>query len=121
MSYMSLVGTAVLSVMVIPVFVLPSWHEIGLAVVMAATSGGGQLLTLVGFSRAAASLLAPFSYIQLLWATVYGFAIFGNLPDLWMAVGAAIIIGSGVYTAHRERIRARGEALAAREAARSET
>ena len=120
MSYMSLFGVAVLSIMVVPVFVMPSWQEIGLAVVMAAASGAGQFLTLVGFSRAPASLLAPFSYVQLLWATVYGFAIFGNLPDLWTAVGAAVIIGSGVYTAHRERIRAREAAIAARQAARSE-
>jgi drug/metabolite transporter (DMT)-like permease len=110
MSYMSLVGAAMLSIMVVPVFVMPSWYEIGLAVIMAAASGAGQFLTLVGFSRAPASLLAPFSYVQLLWATAYGFAIFGNLPDLWMAVGAAVIIASGVYTAHRERIRSRDKA-----------
>jgi drug/metabolite transporter (DMT)-like permease len=116
MSYMSLVGALVLSVMVVPVFVMPDWREIGLAAVMAAAAGAGQFLTLVGFSRAPASLLAPFSYVQLLWATAYGFLIFSNLPDLWMAVGAAVIIGSGMYTAHRERIRARDAAHAAKDA-----
>jgi drug/metabolite transporter (DMT)-like permease len=52
-------------------------------------------------------VLAPFSYIQLVWATISGWLVFDNLPDKWTLVGAAIIIASGLYTAHRERVRAR--------------
>ena len=54
---------------------------------------------------APASLLAPFFYGQLLWVTVLGFLVFGNLPDSWTLTGAGIIIASGLYTAHRERVR----------------
>ena len=52
-----------------------------------------------------ASLLAPFFYGQLLWVSVLGFLVFGNLPDIWTIVGATIIAASGLYTAHRERVR----------------
>jgi drug/metabolite transporter (DMT)-like permease len=49
------------------------------------------------------STLAPLSYTQLLWMTIAGFVAFGALPDGWTIVGAAIIVGSGLYTAWRER------------------
>jgi drug/metabolite transporter (DMT)-like permease len=37
--------------------------------------------------------------------TILGFLVFGELPDIWTVAGAAIIIASGLYTAHRERVR----------------
>ena len=72
-----------------------------------AVSTAGHWLVIVAFRFAGASLLAPFSYIQLLWVTLFGFFLFAALPDLWTLVGAVIIAGSGLYTAHRERLRAR--------------
>jgi drug/metabolite transporter (DMT)-like permease len=50
-------------------------------------------------------VLAPFSYSQLLWVGILGFVIFGEVPDIWTITGAAFIVGSGLYTAHRERVR----------------
>ena len=59
-----------------------------------------------GYRCAAASLLAPFQYIQMLWATLLGWAVFNSLPDIWTSVGAALIIGAGLYIWLREaRIR----------------
>ena len=54
-----------------------------------------------------ASTLAPFSYTQLIWSTIAGFLVFSAFPDEWTILGAMIIIGSGLYTAHRERLHAR--------------
>jgi len=67
----------------------------------------GQYLVILAYRRAAASTLAPFSYVQLLFSTVLGFAVFGAVPDRATLLGAAVIILSGLYTAHRERVRAR--------------
>jgi len=53
------------------------------------------------------SFLAPFSYAQLVWATILGYLVFGSLPDRWIAAGAILIVASGIYTAHREHVRAR--------------
>jgi drug/metabolite transporter (DMT)-like permease len=52
---------------------------------------------------APASLLQPFAYTVLVWATLVGFAVFGNLPDLWTVLGALVIVASGLYTFARER------------------
>ena len=46
---------------------------------------------------------APFSYSSLVWATLFGFVIWGDWPNLWTWLGAALIIGSGLYIFHRER------------------
>ena len=55
--------------------------------------------------------MAPFFYSQLLWSASLGYLVFGNLADRWTLTGAGIIIASGLYTAHRERIRARSARL----------
>jgi drug/metabolite transporter (DMT)-like permease len=50
-------------------------------------------------------VLAPFSYTQLVWVSLLGFIVFGEVPDVWTVTGAVFIVASGLYTAHRERIR----------------
>ncbi|MGN6098033.1 MAG: DMT family transporter [Bosea sp. (in: a-proteobacteria)] len=99
---------AVVSSLLLPLhWVEPSWTIAWVGLFIGAVSTAGHWLVIVAFRFAAASLLAPFSYIQLFWASLFGFVLFAALPDLWTWVGAAIIAGSGLYTAHRERMRAR--------------
>jgi drug/metabolite transporter (DMT)-like permease len=66
-------------------------------------AGLGHLLVIQAYGSAPASLLAPFIYTQLIWATGLGWLIFGDLPDAWTIAGALIIVGSGLYVFHRER------------------
>ena len=65
----------------------------------------GHLCLIRAFRHAPASVVAPFSYSSLIWATLFGFVLFGDLPDRWTLVGAAMIVGSGLYIYHRERQR----------------
>jgi drug/metabolite transporter (DMT)-like permease len=65
--------------------------------------GLGHLFLIRAFRAAPASVVAPFSYSSLVWATIFGFAIWGDWPDLWTWAGAALIIGSGLYIFSRER------------------
>ena len=58
------------------------------------------------------SFVAPFRYTGLLWAIVLGFLVFGDVPDWQMILGAAIIVGSGLYTLYRERVAGRSQAAA---------
>lgn len=51
------------------------------------------------------SFIAPFRYTSLIWAIAIGFVFFGELPDLWMTIGVAIIVASGLYTFYRENLR----------------
>lgn len=48
------------------------------------------------------SFIAPFRYTSLLWAILLGIVFFGETPDIWMMIGSAIVIGSGLYTFYRE-------------------
>jgi drug/metabolite transporter (DMT)-like permease len=59
------------------------------------------------YLQAPASLLTPFTYLQILWATAFGYAIFDQHPDRLSALGMAIIVASGVWLAWWERRRAR--------------
>ena len=55
------------------------------------------------FAQAPASTLSPFIYTLMIWATVFGFVVFGDLPDLWTLAGATVIVTAGLYIWHRER------------------
>ena len=67
----------------------------------------GHLLVVRAFSLASASILAPFQYLEIISATLLGFLIFGDFPDAMTWLGVAVIVGSGLYVFHRERVHAR--------------
>ena len=99
------IGTVLLSLILPFQAVWPTPKQYGLSLVLGILASGGQWLVILAHRIAPASLLAPFFYGQLLWVTVLGFLVFRNLPDTFTLAGAAIIVGSGLYTAHRERVR----------------
>lgn len=105
MAFAAGVGFVALSATVPFVWVAPSRTDLLLGLAVGVASTLGQWIVVLAFRYADASLLAPFSYTQLLWVTLFGYFVFGEVPDLWTYVGAAIIVASGVYTAHRERQR----------------
>ena len=103
LTYAAIVGLLVTSAIVPFEWVNPGWREIGLALVTGGASTIAQWLVVLAFQKARASVLAPFSYSQLVWSGLLGFLVFGSVPDGWTLIGAAVIIASGLYTAHRER------------------
>lgn len=107
LAWSTMVGFVVLSLVVAPFWQTPAALQWLMMAATGALSTGGQVLLIASFRYAGASLLSPFSYSQMLWATLIGFFAFGQLPDALTWTGAGIIIASGVYTLHRERIRAR--------------
>lgn len=107
MSYSALVGFLVLSAAVPFDWKPPALNELGLASLMALASTAGQFLVVTAYRLAKASILAPISYSQLVWSGLLGLFVFGNVPDGWTLCGVAVIIASGIYTAHRERVTAR--------------
>lgn len=68
-------------------------------------AGLGHWFVISAYQRAPASLLGPFSYLQIIWATLYGYLLFSQLPDRWSAVGMAVIVASGLLLALQERRR----------------
>ena len=100
-------GTMLLSVALPFELAWPTPLQWGLMVALGVLASAGQWLVILAYRHAPASVLAPFVYSQLVWATITGYLVFASLPDRWTLVGAAIIIASGLYTAHRERLRSR--------------
>lgn len=86
--------------------VMPTWPQLLLGLAIGAVSSVAQALVVLAYRAAPASVLAPFSYAQLVTSGLLGLVVFGALPDGWTLLGAGIIVASGLYTAHRERVRA---------------
>jgi drug/metabolite transporter (DMT)-like permease len=54
-----------------------------------------------------AAVLSPFIYTELVWVIILGFLVFGDVPNRWTLAGSAIVVASGLYILHRERLRGR--------------
>jgi drug/metabolite transporter (DMT)-like permease len=85
---------------------LPGWRELLLFILLGLLAGMGHWLIIGAYGLAPASLLTPLIYLQIVWATTYGYLIFGQLPDRWSAVGMAVVVASGLWLALQERRRA---------------
>lgn len=83
-------------------WVLPTPGDFALFAMTGTMLGVAQFLMIVAFRYSEASLLAPFKYVGIVWATVLGFLIWGDLPGRWEIAGSALIIASGLYILHRE-------------------
>ncbi len=75
--------------------------------------GAAQLAMTASLRRGAVSVVVPFDYTALLWATGYGWLLFGTLPGWTTWLGAPLIVLSGLYIVWREHVRRRAETRAA--------
>ncbi|WP_223477121.1 DMT family transporter [Oricola indica] len=78
---------------------LPS---LGLMATVGLLSVIAQLCSITAYRFAPAAVVAPMQYSQILWATLYGVVFFAEKPDTMVAIGASIIIGSGIFIVWRE-------------------
>jgi drug/metabolite transporter (DMT)-like permease len=107
MIYSGVVGLAATSAM------LPWWWQMPSTAdaLMMASFGWigyfGHLTLVYALGQAPASTLAPYNYCGFLWAILMGLIVFAELPDEPTLIGAAIILGAGIYVWHRERVHAR--------------
>ena len=98
--------------------VLPTGAELAW-LVAALVIGAAAYWALTEATRAGEiSVITPFRYSRLLFALAIGILVFGERPDAWTLLGAALIVGSGLYSLLRERARARAAALSTGAAAR---
>ena len=114
----------------VPVFVVAFWGAVGITLcggcffviedwrpyastdlfqlfIAAIFVGIAIYLLALGFRDVDLSVVAPFRYTYLLTSAIGGFLVFRELPDAWTVVGAAMIVGSGIYALHREAVRRR--------------
>ncbi len=100
--YTALFGAVLLSG-IVPFFWTPlTGYTAGLILLIGVLGTASQWMLIRALTLGEAGLLAPFVYVGLLFATVWGYVIFGDVPDAPTIVGALIIVGSGLYVWYRE-------------------
>jgi drug/metabolite transporter (DMT)-like permease len=76
------------------------WYFI---IAMGLAGSFGHYLLIQAHRLAPASVLAPFSYTQIIWMIILGYILFGDVPNNYTLLGAAIVVGSGLFVFLRER------------------
>lgn len=104
----SLIWSALIA-LVATTFVAPidwQWPTAGAWVLIVGVAMIGSVANyalIKALEHAEAGALQPYSYTLLVWATLLGFVVFGDFPDFWTIVGAAVIVASSAYTWYRDR------------------
>jgi drug/metabolite transporter (DMT)-like permease len=88
-------------------WVTPSAVELAALIAIGVIGGLSHLFLTESYRYAPASVVAPFDYVALLWAFLFGYVLFGEIPTLYVYVGAAIVAASGLFVVWRERQLAR--------------
>jgi drug/metabolite transporter (DMT)-like permease len=96
-------GSAIAISAALFVWVPPSLAQIGLMALLGVTMLLAQSLFIQAMKGEDASYVIPFFYATLVFATLYDFVLFGDLPDGWGATGAAIILAGSLLLALRDR------------------
>ena len=100
--YTALLGAVVLSFAVPAVWVRPDATAMALMLGIGIVSAIAQVMLIRALTLAEASAVAPFSYVGLLFATLWGMLFFDAFPDRATMIGGAIIVAAGIYVWHRE-------------------
>ncbi len=102
------ITSSLLLTLVLPFFwETPALDQLPLLIGVAVLAASGEVLVIKSLELAQAVVLAPVHYSLLIWGTIYGVVLFGQFPDRWTWLGAAIIVATGLYVLQRERAAAR--------------
>jgi drug/metabolite transporter (DMT)-like permease len=102
--YTGLVGLTFLSTIGPFFWISPSLSD-WVWLILAGIGGSfAHIFIISALHLAPASKLQPFNYVMLVWATILGFLIFDDFPDIYTVVGASVIVLSGLYAWNRERL-----------------
>lgn len=94
---------AVISTMIVPFsWQTPALSDIPWFALIILCAAAGHLLFIKAHFLAEATVLAPFTYVALIFATIYGAIFFTDAPDIWTLCGAAVVVGAGLFVWYRE-------------------
>jgi drug/metabolite transporter (DMT)-like permease len=96
-------GMSLTGIILVPFFwVTPSLGDLGLFALAGMFGSVGVMCLTHAFRLGPAAVISPFEYSALIWATLIGYLVWGELPDVFTLVGAVIVISSGLYIIYRE-------------------
>ena len=93
-------------------FTMPSAADGAMMVLNGAGNGVAQYWWTRALHMAPTAAVVPFNYLSLVWAVMFGFAIWGDVPTASLLFGSVIVVGSGLFLLWRESRRAAVEAAA---------
>jgi drug/metabolite transporter (DMT)-like permease len=117
-SVITLATTVAVAAVGVAMSIAETWHMPTATQMLYVTLAGiavslGNFCVVVAFRGSDIAVVSPFRYSIIVWAIIAGFVVFGDKPDLPALAGILLIGGSGFYTLHRERVRARAAAALA--------
>lgn len=105
--YAAAIPAIALTPLALPEAIMPPTIPIAIALCMMGVFGiVAHWCVIRAHTIAPAPVLAPFMYVQMVWAIILGYAVFGDVPAPRTLAGAAVIVASGIYLLYRERVRA---------------
>lgn len=105
--YTAVVGAIVMSLVAPMAWVAPDARGWLLFAVMGLIAASGHFLIIKSFERAPAPVVAPVGYAEIIVATIVGYVVFSDFPDLWTWIGIVVIVSSGILISIREHRRRR--------------
>jgi drug/metabolite transporter (DMT)-like permease len=88
-------------------FSAPRWSDVLMIALAGMGNGIAQFWWTRSLSLAPPSAVVPFNYLSLVWASLLGFAVWGDVPTADLLIGSAIVVASGLYILWRETMRRR--------------
>ena len=109
--YTGLVGTIVSTLILFPYFQKIELVDIVYFTLLGTLGGSGHYCLILALRKSEASLLAPFSYFDLIFSACLGMIFFTEYPTQSLILGAATIVGAGIYTWYRERVQSHNQSV----------
>lgn len=105
---LALHSVSITLILAIPAYlqwVMPNWHEMIFIVMIGGLMSAMQWLFIQALKVGEAAAITPMEYVRLIYAGIIGVIFFAEIPTIWTLVGASIIVGSTLYTMHRNTVK----------------
>ena len=111
--YMGFFMTPIALVAALPYWQTPTWAQFGWLATVGCLGGLNHLFLAQAFKETDMTAVLPLDFTRLIWATLFGYFVFAEIPEIWTWLGGAVIFGAATYISVRE-----SKALAAAPAAK---
>ncbi|PPR11424.1 MAG: Riboflavin transporter [Alphaproteobacteria bacterium MarineAlpha11_Bin1] len=87
----------------------PSWEQLGWLLIVGICGSAGHLLLNLALKEAPTNVVMPIDFVRLIWVAIFGYFLFGEIPDIFIWIGGAMIFASGLWIAHAENLKRKQE------------